>query len=108
MCPDHSYIMLNLDWNQRKMQEKNIFQIVPEHEKHRLLRAFVDVEWLCSRVEPQKEARKLSLVLIRSDHNTQKQTFDMNITLQNGHFKVKLLNKDVPNEELNILIKYIH
>ena len=61
MCPDHSYIMLNLDWNQRKMQEKYIFQTVPEHEKHRLSRAFVDVAWLCSRVEPQKEREKLSL-----------------------------------------------
>ena len=27
----YSYIMLNLDWNQRKMQEKYIFQTVPEH-----------------------------------------------------------------------------
>ena len=53
--------MLNLDWNQRKMQEKYIFQSVPEHEKHRLSRAFVDVAWLCSRVEPQKEREKLSL-----------------------------------------------
>ena len=43
-----------------------------------------------------------------SDLNTQKQTFIMNITLQNGHFKVKLLNNDVPNGELDILIKYIH
>ena len=43
-----------------------------------------------------------------SNHNTQKQTFNINITLQNGHFKVKLLNKDVPNEELNILIQFIH
>ena len=42
------------------MQEKYIFQTVPE--KHRLSRAFVDVEWLCSRVEPQKEREKLSLV----------------------------------------------
>ena len=50
MCPVHSYIMLNLDWNQRKMQEKYIFQTVPEHEK-----SFADVAWLCSRVEPQKE-----------------------------------------------------
>ena len=61
MCPDHSYIMLNLDWNQRKMQENYIFQTVPEHEKHRLSRAFVDVAWLCSRVEQQKEREKLSL-----------------------------------------------
>ena len=36
MCPDHSYLMLNLDWNHRKMQEKYISQTVPEHEKHRL------------------------------------------------------------------------
>ena len=43
------------------MQEKYIFQTVPEHEKHRLSRAFVDVAWLCSRVEPQKEREKLSL-----------------------------------------------
>ena len=61
MCPDHSYIMWNLDWNQRKMQEKYIFQTVSEHEKHRLSRAFVDVAWLCSRVEPQEERKKLSL-----------------------------------------------
>ena len=47
--------MVNLDGNQRKMQEKYIFQTVPEHEKHRLSRAFVDVAWLCSRVKPQKE-----------------------------------------------------
>ena len=60
MCPDHSYIMLNLDWNQRKMQEKYIFQTVPEHEKHRLSRALLDIAWLCSRVEPQKEREKLS------------------------------------------------
>ena len=46
------------------MQEKYIFQTVPEHEKHRLSRAFVDVEWLCSRVEPQKEREKLSLVQV--------------------------------------------
>ena len=32
----------------------------------------------------------------------------MNLTLQNGHFRVELLNKDVPNEALDILIKYIH
>ena len=38
---NYSYIMLNLYWNQRKMQEKYIFQTVPEHEKHRLSRAFV-------------------------------------------------------------------
>ena len=30
------------------------------------------------------------------------------MAIQNGHFKVKLSNNDVPNEELNILIKYIH
>ena len=40
------------------MQEKYIFQTVPEHEKYRLSRAFVDVAWLCSRVEPQKEREK--------------------------------------------------
>ena len=27
------------------------FQTVPEHEKHQLSRAFVDVEWLCSSVQ---------------------------------------------------------
>ena len=43
-----------------------------------------------------------------SDQNTQKQTFNMNRTLQNGHFRVKLLNNDVPNEELNMLIKFVH
>ena len=42
------------------MQEKYNFQTVPEHEKHRLSRAFADVEWLCSQVEPQKEREKLS------------------------------------------------
>ena len=46
------------------MQEKYIFQTVPEHENHRLSRAFVDVERLCSRVEPQKEREKLSLVQV--------------------------------------------
>ena len=46
------------------MQEKYIFQTVLEHEKHRLPRAFVDVEWLCSRVEPQKESEKLSLIQV--------------------------------------------
>ena len=46
------------------MQEKDIFQTVPEREKHQLSRAFVDVEWLCSRVEPQKEREKLSLVQV--------------------------------------------
>ena len=46
------------------MQQKYIFQTVPEHEKHRLSRAFVDVEWLCSRVEPQKEREKWSLVQV--------------------------------------------
>ena len=46
------------------MQEKYIFQTIPEHEKHRLSRAFVDVEWLCRRVEPQKEREKLSLVQV--------------------------------------------
>ena len=30
------------------MQEKNIFQTVPENEKHGLSRAFVDLAWLCS------------------------------------------------------------
>ena len=40
-----------------------------------------------------------------SNQNIQKQTFNIDITLQN--FRVELLNKDVPNEELNILIKYI-
>ena len=43
-----------------------------------------------------------------SSQNTQKQTFDINIMLQNDHFNVELLNNDVPNEELNILIQYIH
>ena len=28
--------------------------------------------------------------------------------IQTGHFKVQLFNNDIPNEELNILIKYIH
>ena len=46
------------------MQEKCIFQTVHEHEKDRLSRAFVDVESLCSRVEPQKEREKLSLVQV--------------------------------------------
>ena len=46
------------------MQEKYILQTVLEHEKHRLSRAFVDVAWLCSRVEPQKEHEKLSLVQV--------------------------------------------
>ena len=46
---------------------KNIFQPVfylntPEHKKRRLSRAFDDVAWPCSRVEPQKEREKLSLV----------------------------------------------
>ena len=35
-------------------------------------------------------------------------TFNMNMTIQNGHFRIKVMNKDVPNEELNILIKCIH
>ena len=58
MCPDHSYIMLNLDWNQRKMQEKYIFQTVPDRtwtRKASTVKSFADVAWLCSRVEPQKE-----------------------------------------------------
>ena len=46
------------------MQEKYISQTVPEHEKHRLSRAFVDVAWLCSRVEPQKEREKLSFAQV--------------------------------------------
>ena len=41
------------------MQEKYFFQTVPEHENHRLSRAFVDVKRLCSRVEPQKATRKI-------------------------------------------------
>ena len=41
-----------------------------------------------------------------SDQNTYVQNLNMNLTLQNGHFKVKLINNDVPNEELDILIKY--
>ena len=41
---------------------------------------------------------------IVSDQNTHIQTLNMNLTLQNGHFKVKLINNDVPNEELDILI----
>ena len=32
-----------------------------EHKKRQLSRAFVDVAWLCSCVEPQKEREKLSL-----------------------------------------------
>ena len=43
-----------------------------------------------------------------SSQTTQIQTFNTNMTIQNGHFRVKLINKDVPKEELNILIKYIH
>ena len=43
-----------------------------------------------------------------SSQTTQIQTFNTNMTIQNGHLRVKLINKDVPNEELNILIKYIH
>ena len=42
-----------------------------------------------------------------SSQTTQIQTFNTNMTIQNGYFRVKLINKDVPNEELNILIKYI-
>ena len=43
------------------MQEKYIFQTVPEHEKHRLSRAFVDVAWLCSCVRRATErARKIN------------------------------------------------
>ena len=44
------------------MQEKNIFQTVPEHEKRRLSRAIFDVSSPCSRVEPQEDREKLSLV----------------------------------------------
>ena len=44
---------------------------------------------------------------LTSSQTTQIQTFNTNMTIQNGHFRVKLINKDVPNEELNILIKYI-
>ena len=33
-------------------------QTVPEHEKHRLSRSFVDVAWLCSRVATER-ARKI-------------------------------------------------
>ena len=54
MCPDHSYIMLNLDWNQRKMQE-NIFSNRTWTRKASTVKSFADVAWLCSRVEPQKE-----------------------------------------------------
>ena len=43
-----------------------------------------------------------------SSQTTLIQTFNTNMTIQNCHFRVKLINKDVPNEELNILIKYIH
>ena len=43
-----------------------------------------------------------------SSQTTQIQTFNTNMTIHNGHFRVKLISKDVPNEELNILIKYIH
>ena len=38
---NYSYIMLNLDWNRRKMQEKYIFQTVPEHEMHWQSRALL-------------------------------------------------------------------
>ena len=44
------------------MQEKYFFQTVPEHENHGLSRALVVVAWMRSRVEPQKEREKLSLV----------------------------------------------
>ena len=43
-----------------------------------------------------------------SSQTTQIQTFNTNMTIQNGHFRLKLMNNDVPNEYLNILIKYIH
>ena len=44
-----------------------------------------------------------------SSQTAQKQTFNMNITLQNGHFRVKLLRNNVPNEQrLNIFIKIIY
>ena len=43
-----------------------------------------------------------------SDQNTHIQTLNMNLALQIGHFKVKLINNNVPNEELDILIKDIH
>ena len=46
------------------MQEKYILQTVPEHEMHRLSRAFADVAWLCSRDHPQKEREKLSFVQV--------------------------------------------
>ena len=52
------------------MQEKYIFQIVPEQEKHRLSRAFGDVAWTCSRVEPRKEHETLSLVMLRCESLT--------------------------------------
>ena len=53
---------------------------------------------------------RLSLIkrFFVSSRNTQEQTFNVNLTLQNGHFRVKLINNDVSNEELDILIKYIH
>ena len=41
-----------------------------------------------------------------SDQNTYIKTLNMNPTLQNRHFKAKLINNDVPNEDK--LIKYIH
>ena len=43
-----------------------------------------------------------------SSQTTQIQAFNTNITILNNHFRVKLINKDAPNEDLNILIKYIH
>ena len=59
MRPDHSYII-----ETSAKCKKNIFlkPSEPEHEKHRLSRAFDDVAWTCSRVEPQKERETLSFV----------------------------------------------
>ena len=36
-----------------------------------------------------------------SDQNTNIQTLNMNLALENGHFKIKLINNDVPNRELD-------
>ena len=50
-------------WKPAKCRKKYFpNHFLPEHKKRRLSRAFVDVAWPCSRVEPQKEREKLSLV----------------------------------------------
>ena len=64
----NNYVAISVSWPQlyyvkpglkpAKNARKIYFSNVPEHEKHRLSRGFVD-----SRVEPQKEREKLSLNL---------------------------------------------